>query len=60
MVKPTDWRKTLRLPAELHTRLVKEAGERAARTGQPVSINALIVDILEAHFRARGRRAANK
>lgn len=52
--------KMLRLPEALHTRLVREAGERTAKTGEHVSVNALIVEILEAHFRERDRRAGRR
>ena len=51
-----DWRKTIRLPEELHTRLVKEAGERTARTGKRVSVNEVITDILEGFFVEKDRR----
>lgn len=43
----------LRLPEALHTRLVKEAGKRTAKTGQRVSLNQVIVEILQAHFEKR-------
>lgn len=52
--------KMLRLPDALHTRLVKEAGEQTARRGERVSVNQLIVEILEAHFRERDRRTARR
>lgn len=51
-----DWRKTIRLPEELHTRLVKEAGERTARTGKRVSVNEVITEILEDYFVQKDRR----
>ena len=40
----------VRLPRDLHARLIREAGERTARTGKQVSVNAVIVDILERFF----------
>ncbi len=45
----------VRLPEALHERLVREAGERTARTGRQVSVNALVVDILERFFGAERR-----
>ncbi len=44
----------LRLPKSLHTQLVKEAGEQTAKTGQRISVNTVIVSILEAYFAKRG------
>lgn len=55
-----EWRKTIRLPKELHTRLVKEAGERTARTGTRVSVNEVITDILEAYFTQKDRRKGDR
>lgn len=52
--------KILRLPEALHTRLVREAGERTAKIGQRVTVNQLIIEILEAHFRRQGRRTARR
>ena len=49
-----DWRKTIRLPKELHTRLVKDAGERTARTGTRASVNEVITEILGAYFVEKG------
>ena len=45
--------KMLRLPEALHTRLVREAGEQTAKTGKHVSVNQVIVAILEAYFDRR-------
>jgi len=42
--------KMVRLPEQLHTRLIVEAGERTARTGKMVSVNEVIVSILSAYF----------
>jgi hypothetical protein len=42
--------KMVRLPEVLHTKLVVEAGERTARTGKRVSVNEVIVSILESYF----------
>ena len=44
----------LRLPRDLHTQLVREAGEQTVKTGKQVSVNGLVVSILEAHFAKRG------
>ncbi len=46
----------LRLPESLHTRLVREAGEQTAKTGKRVTLNQLIVHILESYFQGRARR----
>jgi predicted HicB family RNase H-like nuclease len=46
----------LRFPEALHTRLVKEAGERTAKTGQRVSVNQLVIEILEAYFEKKAKR----
>lgn len=52
--------KMVRLPEDLHTRLVREAGERTAKMGEQVSVNQLIVEILEGYFRERDRRTARR
>ncbi len=46
----------IRLPEALHTKLVKEAGEQTAKTGRRVSLNQVMVDILEAYFEKKGKR----
>jgi predicted HicB family RNase H-like nuclease len=46
----------LRVPEGLHTRVVKEAGEQTAKTGQRVSINQLVIEILEAYFERKAKR----
>lgn len=45
--------KMVRFPEDLHTKMVREAGERTAKTGQRVSVNQVIVEILEAYFEKR-------
>jgi len=50
----------LRLPESLHTKLVREAGERTAETGRRVSLNQLIVDVLEGHFAGREKRITKR
>ena len=46
----------LRMPETLHTRLVKEAGERTTKTGKWMSLNQLMVEILEAYFEKKAKR----
>ena len=46
--------KMVRFPEALHTKLVVEAGERTARTGKRVSVNEVIVSILESYFESLG------
>jgi len=46
----------LRLPEVLHIRLKKEAGERTAKTGQWMSVNHLMIEILEAYFEKKNKR----
>ena len=48
----------LRFPSKLHERLTREAGERTMKTGKRVSLNELVVEILERHYerKARDRR----
>lgn len=43
----------LRLPESLHTKLVRESGEQTAKSGKRVSLNQVIVEILEAYFEKR-------
>lgn len=46
--------KMLRLPEALHTKLVMEAGERTVKTGKRVSVNEVIVSILQSYFEPLG------
>jgi hypothetical protein len=46
----------LRFPEALHTRLVIRAGERTAKTGQKISVNQVVIDILEAYFEKKAKR----
>ncbi len=48
--------KMVRFSEDLHTKLVREAGERTAKTGQRVSVNQVIVVILEAYFEKKAKR----
>ncbi len=50
----------LRLPESLHTKLVREAGEKMAQTGKRVSLNQLIVEILEAHSEGHEKRGVKR
>lgn len=49
--------KILRLPETLHTHLVRLAGELTAKAGKRVSVNQVIVEILEQFFEHRGNKA---
>ncbi len=46
--------KMLRLPEALHAKLVTEAGERTIKAGRWVSVNEVIVSILESYFEPLG------
>ncbi len=37
----------LRFPPKLYERLIREAGERTMRTGKRVSVNEVIMEVLE-------------
>ncbi len=37
----------LRFPPKLYERLIREAGERAMKTGRRVSVNEVVMEILE-------------
>ncbi len=54
MAAKPDVKTMLRLPADLHERLVREAGGRTAKVGQRVSLNALVLEILRRHVERRG------
>ena len=45
--------KMVRLPETLHTKLVQKAGKQTAKRGERVSVNQVIVEILEAYFEKR-------
>jgi len=45
--------KMVRLPETLHTKLVQRAGKQTAKRGDRVSVNQVIVEILEAYFEKR-------
>ena len=45
--------KMVRLPETLHTKLVQRAGKQTAKRGERVSVNQVIVEILEAYFEKR-------
>ncbi len=48
----------LRFPPRLYERLIREAGELTMKRGKRVSVNELVVEILERHYeqKAKGRR----
>ncbi len=48
--------KMVRFPEALHTKLVREAGEQTAKRGERVSVNHVIVEILEAYFEKKAKR----
>jgi hypothetical protein len=53
----------VRPPKALHERITQEVGQRMRATGRQVSVNAVIVDILERFFggeRRTGRPPARK
>ncbi len=37
----------LRFPPKLYERLIREAGERAMKTGKRVSVNEVVMEVLE-------------
>ena len=45
--------KMVRLPETLHTKLLQRAGKQTAKRGERVSVNQVIVEILEAYFEQR-------
>ncbi len=46
----------LRFPPKLYERLIREAGERAMKTGKRVSVNEVVMEILEGFFAEKDRR----
>jgi predicted HicB family RNase H-like nuclease len=44
----------LRIPKGLHTQLVREAAEQTIKAGKQISVNGLVVSILETYFAKRG------
>jgi len=48
--------KMVRLPEALHTKLVQRAGKQTAKRGERVSVNQVIVEILEAYFEKKARK----
>jgi|GEM_PF-1682563 predicted HicB family RNase H-like nuclease len=43
----------LRLPKPLHSKLVQESGEQTVKRKERVSVNQVIIEILEAYFEKR-------
>ncbi|MEE9138201.1 MAG: hypothetical protein V3V07_06610 [candidate division NC10 bacterium] len=46
----------LRFPPKLYERLIREAGERAMTTGKRVSVNEVIMEILEGYLEKKTRK----
>ncbi len=46
----------LRFPPKLYERLIREAGERAMKTGKRVSVNEVVMEVLEDFFAEKDRR----
>ncbi len=46
----------LRFPPKLYERLIREAGERAMKTGKRASVNEVVMEILEGFFAEKDRR----
>ncbi len=46
----------LRFPPKLYERLIREAGERAMRSGRRVSVTEVVMNILEGFFAEKDRQ----
>ncbi len=46
----------LRFPPKLYERLIREAGERAMKTGRRVSVNEVVMEILEDYLEKKTRK----
>ncbi len=46
----------LRFPPKLYERLIREAGERTMTTGKRVSVNEVIMEILEGYLDKKTRK----
>ncbi len=46
----------LRFPPKLYERLIREAGERTLTTGKRVSVNEVIMEILEGYLDKKTRK----
>ncbi len=46
----------LRFPPKLYERLIREAGERAMKTGKRTSVNEVVMEILKGFFAEKDRR----
>ncbi len=46
----------LRFPPKLYERLIREAGERTMRTGKRVSVNEVIMEVLEGYLDKKTRK----
>ncbi len=46
----------LRFPPKLYERLIREAGERAMKTGRRFSVNEVVMEILEDYLEKKTRK----
>ncbi len=46
----------LRFPPKLYERLIREAGERTMTTGKRVSVNEVIMEVLEGYLDKKTRK----
>ncbi len=46
----------LRFPPKLYERLIREAGERAMKTGKRVSVNEVVMEVLEDFLEKKTRK----
>ncbi len=46
----------LRFPPKLYERLIREAGERTMKTGKRVSVNEVIMEVLEDFLEKKTRK----
>ncbi len=50
----------LRFPPKLYERLIREAGERTMRTGRRVSVNEVVMEVLESYLGEKHRKHKRK
>ncbi len=50
----------LRFPPKLYERLIREAGEKAMKTGKRSNVNAVVVDVLERFFAEKDKRGKKR
>ncbi len=46
----------LRFPPKLYERVIREAGERAMKTGKRVSVNEVVMEVLEDFLEKKTRK----